>query len=47
MNRNKNLLYDGWFYDAFILPNQDRLIRQINYESILLTLHHTCNKNKF
>jgi SAM-dependent methyltransferase len=26
---NKNHWYDGWFYDTWIAPNQDRLFRQI------------------
>jgi len=26
---NKNHWYDGWFYDSFIAPNQDKLFRQI------------------
>ena len=29
MNENKNHWYDGWFYDVFIAPNQDRLFGQI------------------
>ena len=29
MNENKNHWYDGWFYDIFIAPNQDRLFGQI------------------
>lgn len=29
MLENKNHWYDGWFYDIFIAPNQDRLFRQI------------------
>jgi len=29
MNQNKNHWYDGWFYDNFIAPNQDRLFREI------------------
>jgi SAM-dependent methyltransferase len=29
MNENKNHWYDGWFYDIFIAPNQDRLFRHI------------------
>lgn len=29
MNINKNHWYDGWFYDKFIAPNQDKLFRQI------------------
>jgi SAM-dependent methyltransferase len=29
MTRNKNHWYDGWFYDVFIAPNQDKLFRQI------------------
>lgn len=28
-NFNKNHWYDGWFYDFFIAPNQDRLFSQI------------------
>lgn len=28
-NINKNHWYDGWFYDLFIAPNQDRLFGQI------------------
>lgn len=30
INENKNHWYDGWFYDIFIAPNQDRLFRQIS-----------------
>ena len=30
MIENKNHWYDGWFYDIFIAPNQDRLFRQIS-----------------
>lgn len=30
MVENKNHWYDGWFYDIFIAPNQDRLFRQIS-----------------
>lgn len=29
MTENKNHWYDGWFYDTFIAPNQDKLFRQI------------------
>jgi hypothetical protein len=29
MKENKNHWYDGWFYDTFIAPNQDRLFSQI------------------
>lgn len=29
MQENKNHWYDGWFYDKFIAPNQDRLFGQI------------------
>lgn len=29
MTQNKNHWYDGWFYDKFIAPNQDRLFGQI------------------
>ena len=29
MTENKNHWYDGWFYDIFIAPNQDRLFREI------------------
>ncbi len=29
MNENKDHWYDGWFYDKFIAPNQDRLFEQI------------------
>ena len=29
MKENKNHWYDGWFYDKFIAPNQDRLFGQI------------------
>jgi SAM-dependent methyltransferase len=29
MKENKNHWYDGWFYDKFIAPNQDRLFAQI------------------
>ena len=28
-NENKTHWYDGWFYDTFIAPNQDRLFGQI------------------
>ena len=28
-NQNKTHWYDGWFYDTFIAPNQDRLFGQI------------------
>ena len=27
--KNKNHWYDGWFYDKFVAPNQDRLFQQI------------------
>ncbi len=30
MDDNKKHWYDGWFYDVFIAPNQDRLFRQIS-----------------
>ena len=30
MSENKNHWYDGWFYDIFIAPNQDRLFSQIS-----------------
>jgi len=29
MEKNKNHWYDGWFYDVFIAPNQDRLFSLI------------------
>jgi demethylmenaquinone methyltransferase/2-methoxy-6-polyprenyl-1,4-benzoquinol methylase len=29
MKENKNHWYDGWFYDKFIAPNQDRLFGKI------------------
>jgi SAM-dependent methyltransferase len=29
MAENKNHWYDGWFYDSFIAPNQDKLFGQI------------------
>ncbi|NWF90846.1 MAG: class I SAM-dependent methyltransferase [Ignavibacteriaceae bacterium] len=29
MLENKNHWYDGWFYDTFIAPNQDRLFSEI------------------
>lgn len=29
MKKNKNHWYDGWFYDVFIAPNQDRLFSLI------------------
>ncbi|MBK6912612.1 MAG: class I SAM-dependent methyltransferase [Ignavibacteriales bacterium] len=29
MTQNKNHWYDGWFYDKFIAPNQDRLFSEI------------------
>jgi len=29
MNENKKHWYDGWFYDIFIAPNQDKLFGQI------------------
>lgn len=29
MKQNKNHWYDGWFYDVFIAPNQDRLFSLI------------------
>jgi SAM-dependent methyltransferase len=29
MDQNKNHWYDGWFYDIFIAPNQDRIFREI------------------
>jgi len=29
MTENKNHWYDGWFYDIFIAPNQDKIFRQI------------------
>jgi len=29
MTENKNHWYDGWFYDSFIAPNQDKLFGQI------------------
>ncbi len=29
MIENKNHWYDGWFYDALIAPNQDRMFREI------------------
>jgi SAM-dependent methyltransferase len=29
MKENKNHWYDGWFYDKFVAPNQDKLFRQI------------------
>ncbi len=29
MTENKTHWYDGWFYDTFIAPNQDKLFRQI------------------
>ena len=30
MPQNKNHWYDGWFYDRFIAPNQDKLFEKIN-----------------
>jgi SAM-dependent methyltransferase len=30
MIQNKDHWYDGWFYDKFIAPNQDRLFSEIN-----------------
>ena len=30
MAKNKEHWYDGWFYDKFIAPNQDKLFSQIN-----------------
>ncbi|HEY5535730.1 MAG TPA: class I SAM-dependent methyltransferase [Ignavibacteria bacterium] len=30
MAKNKEHWYDGWFYDKFIAPNQDKLFGQIN-----------------
>jgi len=30
MTENKIHWYDGWFYDTFIAPNQDKLFKQIN-----------------
>ena len=30
MDENKKHWYDGWFYDVFIAPNQDRLFRKIS-----------------
>ncbi len=29
MEQNKNHWYDGWFYDVFIAPNQDRMFSEI------------------
>jgi SAM-dependent methyltransferase len=29
MNENKNHWYNGWFYDKFVAPNQDKLFGQI------------------
>lgn len=29
MTENKYHWYDGWFYDTFIAPNQDKLFSQI------------------
>lgn len=29
MTQNKNHWYDGWFYDNFIAPNQDRIFKKI------------------
>jgi ubiquinone/menaquinone biosynthesis C-methylase UbiE len=29
MTHNKDHWYDGWFYDALIAPNQDRMFREI------------------
>jgi len=29
MKENKNHWYDGWFYDKFIAPNQDKLFEEI------------------
>ncbi|MFZ0454395.1 MAG: class I SAM-dependent methyltransferase [Ignavibacteriaceae bacterium] len=29
MPQNKNHWYDGWFYDSFIAPNQDKLFEKI------------------
>jgi len=29
MNKNKNHWYDGWFYDKFIAPNQDKMFGEI------------------
>ncbi|MDT3696351.1 MAG: class I SAM-dependent methyltransferase [Ignavibacterium sp.] len=29
MNQTKNHWYDGWFYDKFIAPNQDRMFGEI------------------
>lgn len=29
MTKNKNHWYDGWFYDRFIAPNQDKLYNKI------------------
>jgi len=29
MTKNEHHWYDGWFYDSFIAPNQDKLFGQI------------------
>lgn len=49
MKQNKNHWYDGWFYDVFIAPNQDRLFSLINniIESNSSVLDVGCGTGRF
>jgi hypothetical protein len=37
MKKNKCYWYDGWFYDIFIDPNQDKLFEKCEY--LILTFY--------
>ncbi len=49
MKQNKNHWYDGWFYDVFIAPNQDRLFSLIKniIESNTSVLDVGCGTGRF
>ncbi|PJA96984.1 MAG: hypothetical protein CO129_03625 [Ignavibacteriales bacterium CG_4_9_14_3_um_filter_34_10] len=49
MKQNKNHWYDGWFYDVFIAPNQDRLFSLIKniIEPDLSVLDVGCGTGRF
>jgi len=49
MEKNKNHWYDGWFYDVFIAPNQDRLFSLIKniIEPDLSVLDVGCGTGRF
>lgn len=49
MTQNKNHWYDGWFYDVFIAPNQDRLFSLIKnlIEQNTIVLDVGCGTGRF